>query len=86
MAFLVAAAGALSKCAFCTPQPLSWQPEHCVPRGRFDRRRICSAKKALDRAVQRHPNRAFAGREVPGNIADGCALDRDYVFLSPHAR
>ncbi len=49
-----------------------------VPRERFDRRsRICSAQKTPDRAVQRHPDRALAGRKVPGDIADGCAFDRD---------
>src|SRR5258708_6450227 len=50
----------------------------CVPRERFDRRsRICSGQKTSDRAVQRHPDRALAGRKAPGDIADGCAFDRD---------
>jgi len=48
-----------------------------VPRRQCDRRGICGAQKALDCAMQRHPDGALAGREVPGDIADGCALDRD---------
>src|SRR5260370_5249715 len=49
-----------------------------VPRRRFDRRsRICSGQKTSDRAVQRHPDRTLAGRKALGDIADGCAFDRD---------
>src|ERR1700736_3545882 len=49
-----------------------------VPRGRFDRRsKLCSAQKPPDRAVNGHPDRAFARREAQGDIADGCAFDRD---------
>jgi hypothetical protein len=49
-----------------------------VPLERFDRRsRICSAQKTPDRAVQRHADRALAGRKALGDTADGCAFDRD---------
>jgi hypothetical protein len=49
-----------------------------VPRERFDRRsRIRSVQKTADGAVQRHPDRALAGRKSLGDTADGCAFDRD---------
>src|SRR3984957_15973437 len=49
-----------------------------VPWRRFDRRsRIGSAQKPPDRAVNGHPNDAFAGRRAQSDVADGCAFDRD---------